>query len=201
MLVESRDLTRSQFRTLIDSTHQENLSLDQLQKALSELRSDDFVISSEEGEQVFKFVAKVHKTIGVQMPVTRLVDHVFYALHAVVIERMKDGLRRSGKYTSDLLLKHDSNKDGFLTYLEMESLLLQLQVAFKNNTFNDIVIADILDPRKKQAKISYDLVKWYLGDQAMGSGAQKQFVSDGKSLDMTPSLDQQKLNKNGKLTG
>ena len=74
-----------------------------------------------------------------------------------------------------------------MTYHEIESLLLELQVSFKNHTFNEILIADILDPRKKQAKISYDLIKWYLGDQAVGSGAQKQFVSDGKSLDLTPS--------------
>ena len=62
---------------------------------------------------------------------------------------MKDGLRRSGKYTSDLLLKYDNNKDGFLSYHEMESLLLELQVSFKNHTFNEILIAEILDPQKK----------------------------------------------------
>jgi hypothetical protein len=59
MLVESRDLNRLQFRTLVDHTHSENLSLDQFQKAMSELKSEDFVISSEEAEQIFKFVAKV----------------------------------------------------------------------------------------------------------------------------------------------
>jgi hypothetical protein len=32
---------------------------------MSELKSDDFVISSEEAEQIFKFVARVQKTIGV----------------------------------------------------------------------------------------------------------------------------------------
>jgi hypothetical protein len=50
MLVESRDLSRSQFRALIDSQHSENLNLDQLQKTLGELKSEDFVISSEEAE-------------------------------------------------------------------------------------------------------------------------------------------------------
>lgn len=154
---------------------------------MSELRSDDFVISSEEAEQIFKFVAKVQRTIGVQMQVTKFIDQVFYALHAVIIERMKDGLRRSGKYISDLLLKHDSNKDGFLTYHEVESLLLELQVSFKNHTFNEILISEILDPRKKLAKVSYDIIKWYLGDQAVGSGAPKQFLGDGKTLDLTPS--------------
>ena len=60
------------------------------------------------------------------MSVTKLIDYVYYALQAVIIERMKDGLRRSGKYIVDLLLKHDGNKDGFLTYIELESLLLEL---------------------------------------------------------------------------
>ena len=133
------------------------------------------------------------------MQVTKFIDQVFYALHAVIIERMKDGLRRSAKYISDLLLKHDSNKDGFLTYHEVESLLLELQVSFKNHTFNEILISEILDPRKKLAKVSYDIIKWYLGDQAVGSGAPKQFLGDGKTLDLTPSQDQ-KLNTRGNLT-
>jgi len=45
MLVESRDLNRSQFRSLVDQMHSENISLDNLQKAMAELRSEDFVIS------------------------------------------------------------------------------------------------------------------------------------------------------------
>jgi hypothetical protein len=98
------------------------------------------------------------------MSVTKLVDQVFYALHAVIIERMKDGLRRSGKYTSDLLLKYDNNKDGFLSYHEVESLLLEIQVSFKTHTFNEIVLAEILDPHKKQAKVSFDIIKWFIGD-------------------------------------
>lgn len=187
MLVESRDLTRAQFRTLIDSNHSENLNLEQLQKTMAQVKSDDFVISSDETEQIFKHVARVQKTVGVQMSVTKLIDQVYYALHAVIIERMKDGMRRSGKYVADLLLKHDSNKDGFLTYLEIESLLLEIQVAFKNATFNEILIAEILDPQRKLSKVSYDMIKWYIGEQISGNGMQKQSISDAKTLDLLPS--------------
>ena len=41
---------------------------------MAQVKSEDFVISSEETEQIFKHVAKVQKTVGVQMSVTKLID-------------------------------------------------------------------------------------------------------------------------------
>ena len=76
---------------------------------------------------------------------------------------MKEGLERSGTYLVDLLIKHDANKDGLLSYLEVENLLLDIGVTFKQSIYNEIVIAQILDVGKKQTKVSYDIMKWYLG--------------------------------------
>ena len=76
---------------------------------------------------------------------------------------MKEGLERSGKYLVDLLIKHDANKDGLLSYLEVENLLLDIGVTFKQSIYNEIVIAQILDVGKKQTKVSYDIMKWYRG--------------------------------------
>ena len=76
---------------------------------------------------------------------------------------MKEGLERSGKYLVDLLITHDANKDGLLSYLEVENLLLDIGVTFKQSIYNEIVIAQILDVGKKQTKVSYDIMKWYLG--------------------------------------
>ena len=73
---------------------------------------------------------------------------------------MKEGLERSGKYLVDLLIKHDANKDGLLSYLEVENLLLDIGVTFKQSIYNEIVILDV---GKKQTKVSYDIMKWYLG--------------------------------------
>jgi hypothetical protein len=61
------------------------------------------------------------------------------------------------------LIKHDANKDGLLSYLEVENLLLDIGVTFKQSIYNEIVIAQILDVGKKQTKVSYDIMKWYLG--------------------------------------
>ena len=76
---------------------------------------------------------------------------------------MKEGLERSGKYLVDLLIKNDANKDGLLSYLEVENLLLDIGVTFKQSIYNEIVIAQILDVGKKQTKVSYDIMKWFLG--------------------------------------
>jgi len=45
--------------------------------------------------------------------------------------------------------KHDANKDGLLSYLEVENLLLDIGVTFKQSIYNEIVIAQILDVGKK----------------------------------------------------
>jgi len=46
-------------------------------------------------------------------------------------------------------------------------------VTYKNHVYNEIMIAELLDPGKKLNKISCDLIKWYMGDQALGTGIQK----------------------------
>ena len=63
----------------------------------------------------------------------------------------------------DLLQKHDSNKDGFLTYLEIETFLLDISVAVKPGIFNEILIGEVLDAGKRTSRVSYEIVRFYLG--------------------------------------
>jgi len=97
------------------------------------------------------------------MQVTKLIDQLFEAVKAVIIEKIRDQLKRSGKYLIDLLVKHDSDKDASLTYTEFENLLLDLPLSFKNGVFNEILIGEMLDVGKRQSKISFDILKWYIG--------------------------------------
>lgn len=60
-------------------------------------------------------------------------------------------------------------------------------MAFKNATFNEILINEVLDPQRKLSKVSYDMIKWYIGEQISGNGMQKQSISDAKTLDLLPS--------------
>lgn len=50
-----------------------------------------------------------------------------------------------------------------MTYTEFENLLLELPVSVKAATFNDILISEMLDVGKRQSKISFDILKWYIG--------------------------------------
>lgn len=145
------------------------------------LNAADFTITTEECEQIFKQVANIDKlATGVQLQVTKLVDQLYEAVKAVIIEKIREQLKRSGKYLVDLLVKHDADKDGFLTYREFENLLLELPVSVKAGIFDEILIGEMLDVGKRLSKISFDILKWYIG-----SGSGPQGIQD-TTLDMQP---------------
>lgn len=112
------------------------------------------------------------------MEITKLIDLVFQAVHAVLVDRMQAGLKRSNKYLSDLLVSHDKNKDGFLDYGEFESMLLEIQISFKPQIMQKTLIREIMDVGGRNAKISFDIVKHVIGDNI------------GGGMDITPSLEE-----------
>lgn len=185
-LVDSRDFNRIQFRGIVDPKHEENLTIDSFTKSLMTQNSSDFTITAPEIEEIFKQVANVQKIgTGQQMQVTKLIEQLFDAVKAVVIERIREQLKRSGKYLVDLLVKHDTDKDGLLTYMEFENLLLDLPVSVKAGIFNEILIGEMLDVGKRQSKISFDIIKWYLG----GGSAPLGHAAQDTTLDMQPGRD------------
>lgn len=105
-------------------------------------------------------------------------------MKAVIVEMMRDRLKRSGKYLIDLLIKHDADKDACLTYTEFENLLLDLPLSFKSNTYNDILIGEMLDVGKRKSKISFEILKWYIG--AGSAPAQE------TTLDLQPGKEQRR---------
>ena len=90
-------------------------------------------MTDSESENLFKYITRSVRTVGVTLSISRLTDKVFLAVDAFLIEKMKDAVARQVRPLSDLFSKFDTNKDGKLTYNEMENLLLECQVAFKMN--------------------------------------------------------------------
>ena len=119
-------------------------------------------MTENEIEQLFKYVTKTVKTIGVEISINRLTEKVFSALDALLIEKMKDAITKSLKPLSELFSRHDANKDGKLGYDELENLLLECQVAFKPNMLDRIYA--LMDANKKTSKISYETLKFFLTD-------------------------------------
>ena len=131
-MVVSRDLTKQQLQQEIDPRRQTNMELRDFTNAIKELRSDDFTFDDTQAKNVFLLVTGQTKPAqGVKMEIAKFIDLVFQAVHAVLVDRMQAGLKRSNKYLSDLLASHDKNKDGFLDYGEFESMLLEIQISFK----------------------------------------------------------------------
>lgn len=124
-LAEARDLTEREFKSLIDPRHDESMNLTQLQESFSQVNNDQFLMSPEEVEFLFKHVTKSVRTIGVVMSVDRLTEKVFTALDALIIEKTKDAISKSVRSFQESFVRHDANKDNFLEYTELENLLLE----------------------------------------------------------------------------
>ncbi len=66
-------------------------------------------------------------------------------------------------------MRHDKDKDGFLNYNEFENLLLELPVSIKTGILDEILIGEMLDVGKRFSKISFDILKFYIGGSAASS--------------------------------
>lgn len=119
-------------------------------------------MSSDEVEFLFKAVTKSVRTIGVNISITKLIEKVFIATDALLLEKMKDSIQKSLRPIADLISRHDSNKDGCLDYPEFENLLLECQLAFKPAMLARVY--GLMDPGKRTSKITTNTLKFYLGD-------------------------------------
>ena len=77
----------------------------------------------------------------------------------------------------DLVSKHDSNNDGFLTHDEIEAMFDELGLSYNKHT-RERFIKKLLDPAGRQ-RISADVLKFYFGDD--------QKKNAGNELDYEPS--------------
>ena len=127
-------------------------------------------MSGPEVEALFKNLTKSVRTTGVEISITKLTEKVFRALDALLIERMRDSVAKSMKPLSELVAKHDANKDGAVEYLELENLLLECQLAFKPVMFRR-VCEHIFDPAKKAGKVTLNTLKFYLVSDSQPSAA------------------------------
>lgn len=124
-MVEQRDLTREQFKTLVDPNRKESLDFNSFGIALHSTRSENFTITDEEVSLIFKFVSKSIRTTGVTASIEKLTIYTFEALHALALSRLADSAKRALSPLQDYFTKHDKDMDGFLSFTELESLFLE----------------------------------------------------------------------------
>lgn len=73
------------------------MSLPQLQESLSEVRNETFSMSSDEVEHLFKSITKVQRTQGINLSISKLTEKVFKAMDAILLDRMREHVLKSGK--------------------------------------------------------------------------------------------------------
>ena len=92
------------------------------------------------------------------------------------------------------MAKRDTNKDGYLEYEQVETLLMDdMKVTSYargtpcvDNIFTGVLIDMILDPvgQRRKGKVSFEVLKFYFGSEFSQSGAQT-------TLDLVPQQDAQ----------
>lgn len=72
-----------------------------------------------------------------------------------------------------LLEKNDANKDGYLTFKEVEKLLRDdIGVSFEDTVFKEIVIKEMLTSKRANPdKVSYEILKMYIASDARETSA------------------------------
>lgn len=107
--------------------------------------------------------------------VGEVLDKVFYAVEALVVDRMQAALMRDGTPLIDLASQIARNKNLEMDYAEVEKLMTKLQIYFNRDIFQNIVITRLLDPSQKKGRVSFEQLKRFFGE---GSIAQPPSGSD-----------------------
>jgi Ca2+-binding EF-hand superfamily protein len=174
--VRTKDWSRD---TCIAKLNPENIvgmDINKFKKSLSALTSSSFVLSDLEIEEIFGVVTKQPRekwqTVA-RLEVEQLVEQVMEAIDAIIIEEVRQELRRKQLHLVDLIHKHDANKDGVLTLNEVDNMLDELGVSMtreeKSRFFKDA------------GRVSTNFLQSYFGDDARIT------VSEPQALDFEPS--------------
>lgn len=96
---------------------------------------------------------------------------------------MQRGLKHSRKHLVDLLEARDADKDGYLTYNEVENLLtLDIDTGFPVNIFEQVVVRQMFDPENRLQKVSKDTLRRYLTCDSISS-------KQDSAMDLIPTQD------------
>lgn len=92
----SRDLSETQFLSLIDPKNVGNMSSDDFQASIKECKAPDFIMSEEEVSSIFKHITKAEgRSLGVKMNVLHLIKEVYDAVRAILIDKVRDSFERA----------------------------------------------------------------------------------------------------------
>lgn len=149
---------------------------------MNNLTSSEFVLDLHEIEEIFGYVTKMPRekwATVVKLDVDQLVSHVFAAIDANIVEDVRLGIRDKKLQLVDLLSKYDKDRDGMLSYHEVETMFFELNVVLSPQT-QARFFKSVLDKRDAK-RISLHLLQSCFGENS------KLVMSD--QLDLEPSRD------------
>lgn len=108
------------------------LSFEDFQKNLMALTNkNNFMLDDLDIKSAFLATTRMQRTTGVSISIEDLTNRVYTALHAISADKMRESFNRHAKLPIIRLLeKNDNNKDGYLSYAEVENLFIDIKVTF-----------------------------------------------------------------------
>lgn len=159
--VRTKDWSRDACIAKLNPENIVGLDINKFKKSLSTLTSSSFVLSDHEIEEIFAVVTKQPRdkwqTVA-KLEIEQLVEQVIEAIDAIIIEEVRQELRRKQLHLVDLIHKHDANKDGVLTLNEVENLLDELGIAMSREEKTRFF--------KDTSRVSTAFLQSYFGDDA-----------------------------------
>jgi Ca2+-binding EF-hand superfamily protein len=182
-VVEGRDLTEDQFRQLVEPKNGDQ-SMDEptFKKVMDQCAGPDFQFDQKEivgqGSLFNSLTGANERTTGVKMKVGDLVNAVFAAVEARLVDQVRVALNKEGLTVASVFSKYDKNKDGFLDYSpqhsELQKVLEDCHRPLKPNMLR-VIQSRVLDPSK-----SHD-VQRRDGTGKIGMGMMKFYFEQGAS--------------------
>ena len=166
-VADSRDLSQSQFMSLLDPNNTTMMTIEQFQQSMAQCKAPDFNFDDAEVASLFKNVTKAeNRVVGVKLNTQHLATKVYAGVKAILIDQVRVALEKAQLSLGQLFGKYDKNKDGFLDHAELRAALSDCHLAL-GPKMSEILLSQILDPpgptkSASSGKISFGVLKFYL---------------------------------------
>lgn len=166
-IAEGRDLSLTQFLSLIDPKNETSMSEDAFRRSIAQCAAPDFHFEETAVTSLFKHVTKAENRLtGVTLNTQQLGTKVYQGVKAILVDQVRVAFEKAGLSISQLFAKYDANKDGLLDHAELLKALSDCHLTL-GSKMSDVLLKEVFGPRGGDrsaagGKISYGALKFYL---------------------------------------
>lgn len=164
-VVEMRNLTKTDFKVLVDPDRLSTMTLDQLQAVFKKSKHQDFNFDETEVRTIFYYVTGSKNPTGISIDVQKLTDTVYESVKALVIEQIRKTLLKKDMTLNKVFQNYDRNNDDILDVKEFEKAMEDIGLMIPSN-LAQFLYTEVFDPlatkQRRSAKITKKILRKYV---------------------------------------